>query len=212
MNVAREEVEQWFAENNYEGNFNIPCDIEHFRNVIDKYTKEMRQSNRFSEFLSRHRLKLKSKVIAGLELFSSSNISDVVFDYCCHPKTGDEVMGFLEKGKVHVHHKMCNNAAKKLEAHEPMVFIRWEKQNIYHYNLIASMHNEKGALANFLTYLVKLNIDILSIELGKERSAYIKYCELGFESKESNIQMLRSKIEKKIKVIHLIRTDDAYKN
>ncbi len=212
INLEHKIVEEWFQTNSCDTNFNIPCDIEHFRNVIDKYTNEISQNNRFADFLSRHRLKLKSKIIAGLEVFSASNITDVVFDYCCHPKTGDEIMAFLEKGKVHVHHKMCNNAVKKLEAHEPMVFIRWERQTIYHYNLIASMHNEKGALANFLTYLVKLNIDISSIELGKESNAYIKYCEIGFESKDSNIQLLRTKIENKIKVIHLIRTDDAYKN
>ena len=35
---------------------------------------------------------------------------------------------------------------------------------------------------------------------------------LEFESKESDINILRSKIEQKIKVIQLIRTDDAYKN
>lgn len=212
MNLEHSQVEEWFEKNNHDTSFTLACDLEYFKKIIDKYMKEISQNNRFSDFLSRHRLKIRSKIIAGLEIFSVSNITDVVFDYCCHPKTGDEVMAFLEKGKVHVHHKMCKNAAKKLEAHEPMVFIRWEKKNIYHYNLIASMHNEKGALANFLTYLVKLNIDIISIELGKESSNYIKYCELGFESKESNIHALRAQIEKKIKVIHLIRTDDAYKN
>jgi len=67
-------------------------------------------------------------------------------------------------------------------------------------------------LANFLTYLVKLNIDISSIELGKESGDYVRYCELGFESKEADINTLRAKIDQKIKVIHLIRTDDAYKN
>ncbi len=212
MNLEYSQVEKWFEANSHDTSFTLACDLEYFRKIIDKYMQEISQNNRFADFLSRHRLKIKSKIIAGLEVFSVSNITDVVFDYCCHPKTGDEVMAFLERGKVHVHHKMCKNAAKKLEAHEPMVFIRWDKQNIYHYNLIASMHNEKGALANFLSYLVKLNIDILSIELGKESAAYIKYCELGFESKESNIHILRSKIEQKIKVIHLIRTDDAYKN
>jgi GTP pyrophosphokinase len=134
-----------------------------------------------------------------------------VFDYCCHPKTGDAVMGFLEKNKVHVHHIMCKNATKQLLAHEPMVFVKWAQQKLYNYKLIGSLHNEKGALANFLTYLVKLNIDISSIELGKDSTDYTKYCEIGFESKEADINTLRVKIESKIKVIHLIRTDDAYR-
>ena len=211
MGLNHSRVEEWFDVHGCDSRSNIPCDIEHFRSVINKYTSDISKNNRFRSFLSRHRFKLKSKIISGLEVFSVSNVGEVVFDYCCHPKSGDEIMAFLEKGKVHVHHKMCAHAYKKLEEHTPMVFIRWEKENKYHYNLIASLHNEKGALAEFLSYLVKLNIDISLIELGKDTSDYVKYCELGFESKESDINSLRSKLEQKIKVIHLIRTDDAYR-
>ena len=211
MNLNLSRIEDWFALNNCDSQSNIPCDIEHFKNVIHKYTQDISENSRFRRFLSRHRFKLKSTVISGIEIFSSTTVNDVVFDYCCHPKSGDEIMGFLEKGKVHIHHKMCDHALKQLDAKEPMVFVRWEKQNLYKYNLIASMQNAKGALASFLTYLVKLNIDINSIELGKESGNFIKYCELGFESKESDINKLKTKIEQKIKVIHLIRTDDAYR-
>ena len=210
LNLSR--VEEWLSVNKCDSQANIPCDIEHFKHVIHRYTQDIGSNSRFQRFLSRHRFKLKSTVISGLEIFSASSINDVVFDYCCHPKSGDEVMAFLEKGKVHVHHKMCEHALKKLDNKEPMVFVRWEKQNLHHYNLIASMQNEKGALAKFLTFLVKLNIDINSIELGKDQNDYIKYCELGFESVESDVHLLRAKIEQKIKVIHLVRTDDAYKN
>ena len=121
-------------------------------------------------------------------------------------------MGFYSKAKVNVHHKMCSVAAKKLDENSKMVFVKWAHQKLYKYNLIASLHNEKGALADFLSYLVKLNIDLHSIELGKESENYTKFCELGFESKEADINALRAKIESKIKVIHLIRTDDAYKS
>jgi GTP diphosphokinase / guanosine-3',5'-bis(diphosphate) 3'-diphosphatase len=212
MNLNISRVQEWLDVRKCDSQGNIATDIEHFKNIIYQYTQDIASNSRFKRFLSRHRFKLKSTVIAGLEIFSVSSVNDVVFDYCCHPKFGDEVMGFLEKGKVHVHHKMCEQALKKLDKKASMVFVRWEKQNLYHYNLIASMQNEKGALANFLTYLVKLNIDISSIELGKEESNYVKYCELGFESEESDIHSLRTKLEQKIKVIHLVRTDDAYKN
>jgi len=211
MNITHSKIALWFDEHGCEARSNIPCDIEHFRGVIGKYTAKMSEKNRLTGFISKHRFKLKSKIISGLEIFSAANINDVVFDYCCHPKSGDEIMAFLEKGKVHVHHKMCSHAYQKLQSHEPMVFIKWAKENKHHYNLIASLHNEKGALAKFLTYLVKLNIDISSIELGKSNDDYIKYCELGFESAEADINSLRAKIEDKIKVIHLIRTDDAYR-
>jgi GTP pyrophosphokinase len=210
LNFSR--VEEWLNHSGCENISNIPNDIELFKNVIHKYLSEISKNNRFKGFISRHRFKLKKYEISGFEIYATMHINDVVFDYCCHPKTGDEVMAFLEKGKAHVHHKMCSNAAKKLEAKEAMVFVRWAQENRFKYKLIASLHNEKGALAEFLTYLVKLDIDILSIELGKEKSDYIQYCELVFETKEADVNRLRAKIESKIKVIHLVRTDDAYKN
>ncbi|MEN4053428.1 MULTISPECIES: RelA/SpoT family protein [Sulfurimonas] len=212
MSLSYSRVEEWFKKNKCDSLANLPNDIEHFKNVIHKYVTEISKNSRFKAFISRHRFKVKKYEFAGLEVYATTGISDVVFDYCCHPKPGDEVMAFLEKGKAHVHHKMCSNAAKKLEANEPMVFVKWTQENLYRYKLIASLHNEKGALAEFLTYLVKLDIDILSIELGKEHSDYIQYCELIFTTKEADINRLRAKIESKIKVIHLVRSDDAYKN
>ncbi len=203
MNVNAITIQEWFELNRCDTQSNIPCDIEHFKNVIHKY-KEKQKSD--------EKLKLKSIIHSGVEIFSVNDIDDIVFDYCCHPKSGDEIIGFLDNKKVYVHHKMCDHALKMIDDNEKMVFVRWEKQKIYKYNLIASMQNEKGALANFLTYLAKLDIDINSIELGKEQSNYIKYCEIEFESKIADINALRSKIEQKIKVIHLVRKDDAYKN
>ncbi|MFK5937942.1 MAG: RelA/SpoT family protein [Sulfurimonas sp.] len=211
MNLKPSRVEEWMKKYNGESNENIPCDIEQFRQLINKYTNEISKNSRFRGFLSRHKFKLKSHIFSGVEIFSVSSVNNVVFDYCCHPKAGDEIMGFLDKGKVHVHHKMCKNAQKHLDAQEPMVFVRWEKKIIYNYKLIASLRNTKGALAKFLTYLARLEIDISSIELGKNSSEYTKLCELGFETTYDDINALRAKLDKKTKVIHLIRTDDAYK-
>ena len=82
---------------------------------------------------------------------------------------------------------------------------------MYHYHIIVSLQSEKGALANFLTYLAKLDIDIISIVLGKEGVEHVHYCEIDFHSIEANIYQLQGKIERKVKVINLVRTDDAYK-
>lgn len=211
MKLNHSRVEEWFDKNSFERRANIPSDIELLREVMHRYTLEISKTSRFKRFLARHRFKLKPYVIKGVEIFSNSHISDVVFDYCCHPKSGDEIVAFLDKSKAYVHHKMCKSAIKKLEANEQMLFVRWERQNIYNYNMIVSLHSGKGTLADFLNFLVKLNIDINSIELGKNKSESSRYCELGFESKEADINSLRARMEQKTKVIHLIRTDDAYR-
>jgi GTP diphosphokinase / guanosine-3',5'-bis(diphosphate) 3'-diphosphatase len=210
LNISR--VKEWFDESHCENISNIPNDIDQLKNVIHKYVADISKNNRFTAFLSRHRFKLKHTTLAGLDIYSASSVNDVVFDYCCHPKSGDEVIGFIEKNKVNVHHKLCQHSTEKLDANAGVIFVKWEHSKAHKYQLIASMLNEKGALADFLTFLVKLNIDITSIELGKESVDYTKYCELVFEAREADINTLRVKIEDKIKVIQLLRADDAYKN
>ncbi len=210
LNASR--ISEWFEN----GGCNIRCykiprEIDSLKEVLHRYTEEILKNSRFQRFLTRHRFKLKSYQFGALEVYFNHHISDVVFDYCCHPKAGDEIVAFLHKNKAHVHHKMCKHAASMIEDNEKMLFVRWKKQSIYHYHLIVSMYNDKGALAEFLTYLAKLGSDISSIELGKEKDEHIQLCEIEFQAAESDLNRLRARIERKIKIIQFIRTDDAYR-
>ncbi len=213
MGLNYQRVNDWFEKSNCcENRAKIAHDSEKLKDIIHKYVVEIRQNSRFQSFLASRRFKLKSQHFGMLEFMSNHAIGDAVFDYCCHPKMGDQVVAFLQKGKAHVHHKMCKNAAALIETHEPMLFVRWDSQTIHHYHLIISMQNAKGALADFLTYLAKLGCDINSIELGKEKGEHVKLCEIEFQNAEGDINRLRAKIEQKIKVIQFIRTDDAYRS
>jgi len=192
--------------------YRLPRELDFLKESIHRLGEEMQASNRFSAFLSRNRFKLKPYLFASLEVLSAQNISDAVFDYCCHPKSGDEIVAFLQDSKAHVHHKMCKNAASMIERHEPMVYVRWRAQTYYRYHLIISMQSAQGSLADLLTYMAKMGADINSIELGKERSEHTKYCEMEFQALENDINRLRSKLEKKGKIIQFFRTDDAYRS
>jgi GTP pyrophosphokinase len=211
MNLKYSRIEEWLAEQNCNHCDLLAVDIDRLREMINKYIQYIGQNSRFKQFLSRHRFKLKEYHISNMEIFSTTHVSKVVFDYCCHPKFGDEIVGFLDKNMVHIHHKMCKVANEQLEKHPPMVFVRWDNQNLFNYKVIVSLQNKKGALAEFLTYLAKLDINIISIEFSEGSEGYFRYCEILFESSEADLNELRGKIEQKIKVIHMIRTDDAYK-
>lgn len=212
MNLSISRVEEWFDSFECDKRHLLPRDIDLFKEVLHKYVQEISQNSRFKRFLTRHKFKLKQYNILNLEIFSTNSVNDVVYDYCCHPKVGDEIMAFLEKSKVHIHHKMCQNAMKKVEAKEPMVFVRWEMVIVYKYNMIVSLQSGVGTLAEFLNHLAKLKISINQIELGKNKDESSVFCEIGFETKEADINTLRGKIEQKIKVIHLVNANDAYKN
>lgn len=212
MGLKPSRIKEWFEREECTIQCNkIPREIDSLKEVLHRYTEDIHKNSRFQVFLTRHRFKLKSYRFGALEVFFNHHVGDIVFDYCCHPKVGDEIVAFLQKNKAHVHHKMCKHAAAMIEEQEKMLFVRWKQQNIYHYHLVVSMHNDKGALAEFLTFLAKLGADISSIELGKEKDEHIQLCEIEFQGIESDLNRLRARIERKIKIIQFIRTDDAYR-
>ena len=212
VDAKPEQISEWLQEKGtYKNRAKMATDLDNLKENLNNYIANVRKNSPLSLFLAGHRYKLRRYVFSSLEVYSNHAISGVVFDYCCHPKSGDEIVAFLHKGKAHVHHKMCQHAALMVEEEKPMLFIRWIQQNIFHYHLIVSMQNAKGALAGFLTYLAKLGIEINSIELGKAKEEHIQFCEIEFHSSEADLNRLRVKIEQKIKVIQFIRTDDAYR-
>lgn len=212
FSLSRERTEELFAQTHLdEQRHRIPRELDLLKETVNRFSGEMRGTSRIS-FWSRNRVKPKLYEFPALEVYANRSVSDVVFDYCCHPKTGDEIVAFLQDGKAHVHHKMCKHAGSMMERHEPMVFVRWKQQHYFRYHLIISMQSAQGSLADLLTYMAKMGADINSIELGKEKSEHTQYCEMEFQTLESDLNRLRSKLDKKGKIIQFFRTDDAYRS
>jgi GTP pyrophosphokinase len=206
-------IEELFVQTHLEDQrHRIPSELDLLKETVNRFSLILGENKRFGAFLSRNRYRLKPYLFASLEVYSNNSVSDAVFDYCCHPKTGDEIVAFMQDGKAHIHHKMCKHASVLMEKRTPMVFVRWKAQHYYRYHLIISMQNAQGSLADLLTYMAKMGADINSIELGKEKSEHTQYCEMEFQTLEADINRLRSKLEKKGKIIQFFRTDDAYRN
>lgn len=210
LNASR--VDEWFKKHNcHEKRLKISTDKNQLKDTISKYISELSQNKRFTNFLTRRKFKFRHYTFLGVKIISNKSISGLVFDYCCHPKISDPIVGILESSKVHVHHKLCEHAVAQIENNVDMVFVQWENTNIYNYHMIVTLQSTKGALAKFLTYLAKLDINITSIELGRDKVEYTRYCEIDFHSTNESISYLQSKIEKTVKLISIVRTDDAYK-
>jgi len=145
------------------------------------------------------------------KIISNQAINKVEFDYCCHPKMGDEIVGFVEDDEVIIHHKLCQEAYKKMDANEPMVFVAWADAKTSRYQLIISLQNRQGILAELLSKLAKMELNILNIELGIKSSDSAEFCKLEVETKEENAKRLEEKLSQKFKLIEMISLNDAYK-
>ena len=152
----------------------------------------------------------KETIKEHFRFISNFEIENVEFDYCCHPKMGDEIVAFIEEDKVVIHHKLCQEAYKLMKARTPMVFVTWVDEKTARYQLIISLQNRKGILAELLHKLAKLDLNVLSIELGIKSSESAEFCKLEVETQEQNSKRLEEKMSKKFKLIEMISLNDAY--
>ena len=144
------------------------------------------------------------------KFFTNSTLDGVEFDFCCHPKVGDQIVAFYKDGKAIIHHKLCKKAYAKILAEELMLHVSWSSPKSSRYRLIISLQNQKGVLADLLTKLSMLDLNVISIELGIQSSDSAEFCQIEVESHESKKSILSEKLSNKFKLVEIISLDDAY--
>jgi len=189
----------------------LPSQLDYFKEVMHQIasyigTKEIR----FWQLHKKGYIKPKVKEMEHLIFFTNKSLDGVEFDYCCHPKVGDQIVAFYKDSKAIIHHKLCKHAYSKILSGEAMVYVAWSTPKLFRYRLIISLQNRKGILADLLKKLSDMNLNILSIELGIRNSEQAEYCQIEAESQESKKQVLADKIKQKFKLIEMISLDDAY--
>ena len=148
----------------------------------------------------------------NFKFITNNKIEKLEFDYCCHPKMGDEIVAFYDEvdKKVIIHHKLCKEAYLKMQNLNPMVYVAWRHSKSSRYQLIISLQNRQGILADLLHKLAVLDLNILSVELGIKSSDSAEFCKIEIETKEGNTKKLREKLSKKFKLVDMISLNDAY--
>lgn len=191
--------------------YKLPVQIDYYREIIHKvaeYTgaKEVR----FWELLKKGYKKPDLKKLDHFTFFLNKPLDGIEFDYCCHPKVGDQIVAFYKGSKAIIHHKLCKKAYEKILDGEEMIYVNWSSSKLSRYRLTVSLQNKKGVLADLLSKLTLLNLNILSIELGIRNSQQAEFCQIEVESNEAKKQFLAEKISRQFKLIEIISLDDAY--
>ena len=191
--------------------YKLPLQLDYYKEAIHKVADYMGTKEvRFWELLKRGYKKPKLKEMEHFKFFTNRPLDGVEFDYCCHPKVGDEIVAFYKDSKAIIHHKLCKKAYANILSKEEMIFVGWSGEKLSRYRLIISLQNQKGILAELLAKLSDLDLNVLSIELGIRTSERAEYCQIDVESSESKKQVLSSKISQAFKLIEIISLDDAY--
>ena len=193
--------------------YKLPDKLDYYKETIHQVADYMGTKEvRFWELLKKGYKKPNIKELEHFTFFTNKPLDGVEFDYCCHPKVGDQIVAFYKGSKAIIHHKLCKKAYAKILEGEEMIYVSWSGSKLSRYRLTISLQNRKGILADLLAKLSELNLNILSIELGIRNSEQAEFCQIEVESSESKKQLLAEKISQTFKLIEIISLDDAYNN
>ena len=120
---------------------------------------------------------VKKKAVAGVTVKGVDNLL-VRFSRCCNPVPGDEIVGFITKGRgVSVHRSDCPNI-QATEEHDRLIEVAWDNQNKEHsYTVdIEVMGMDRRGLLNEVLQAVsesKTNMTAVSGKSDKNKMATI---------------------------------------
>jgi len=121
----------------------------------------------------------KRRSNTGVKVKGVENIL-VRFSKCCNPVPGDEILGYITKGRgVSVHRKDCPNAKDLLAEPERLVEVEWNTQSMVSYNADVQVraNDRQGLLAEITSIINENKINIVSFysRTSKDRSAHINF-------------------------------------
>ena len=191
--------------------YKLPSHLDYYKEVIHQIADYLgKKQVRFWELMKKGYKKPFIKEIEHFMFYTNDPFEGVEFDYCCHPKVGDEIVAFYKDNKAIIHHKLCRKAYQNIIHKEPMIYVAWKSRKLARYRLIISLYNRKGALADILGKLSLMDLNVTSIELGIKSSDSAEYCRIEVESVETKRNILQERISQKFKLVDIISLDDAY--
>ena len=188
----------------------IPYGLDYLKNIKRVIEKEIRK-NSLLDRIKVQNITLKTKTIENVVINSNFTINNIKFKHCCHPKFGDDIIAFKDNKTAVIHHKLCDNAYKKIKENSQMLFCQWVKDKFYTYKMVVSLPNTRGEMARLLTHLASYEATILFIEYGKDKYAQNQYCAIDFEINNENQDKVQKIVEQKARVIEFYGASDAYR-
>lgn len=209
--VSEREILSWLDEENLTKKvFKVAIDSEFLKDVVNALKKYTKSDKLFGLTLS-DKFSVKKQKFENIVVYSNHKISNIDFDYCCNPKRGDDIIGFRHANSVTIHHKLCEKSAKIMEEDHEMIFVKWSKGIPHRYKIILSLENKRGTLAEFLTFLSKMQVDLITINLDENDDVVADYFNLTIELNENlDSNFIKEKLSDRYKIIEFKDLLDAY--
>ncbi|WP_432704947.1 RelA/SpoT family protein [Campylobacter hyointestinalis] len=214
FNMQESKILDWLEKENLSKKISrAATDSVYLQDVVNALKKYPKEDKLFGLGFA-NKYEVKKQKFDNIVVYSNHKINAVEFDYCCNPKRGDDIIGFRSGHNVVVHHKLCERAAKFMENKDEMIFVKWTRNAPHRYKVILSIENKRGSLAAFLTYLAKLNVDLVKITLNEsDDSVAGDYFDVTIELNENlDSNAIRDRLKERYKIVEFKSLSDAYHN
>ncbi|CAM2819849.1 RelA/SpoT family protein [Helicobacter felis] len=144
-------------------------------------------------------------------------IKQVLFNDCCRPKYGDEIVAILPNyrdQKIVVHTKLCKEAGIEIDLGLPMVSIRWSKRRKEIYKCLFYLGDKHGALLRILEVLHKNHCSVVGVNYSGYGDDFSSHCEIIVECNARDASALKELLTQvfKEKLVSFSSLKDAYQS
>ena len=155
--------------------------------VITKLKEEFRKTQKLEEITEDSIERQAEKAQERKKRYSSTGVKVkgvenilIRFSKCCNPVPGDEIVGYITKGRgVSVHQKDCPNVADLLSEEERFIEVEWSSQTKESYSADVEIRaiDRKGLLAEVTSIIneSKINISSFHCRITKDKMAIINF-------------------------------------
>ncbi|MGE5630350.1 MAG: RelA/SpoT family protein [Caulobacteraceae bacterium] len=165
----------------------------------EEYRKSIKAEEREEDILDKQLEKAQDRKKrhheTGVKVKGIENIM-VRFSKCCNPVPGDEVIGYITKGRgVSVHRTDCPNVSDLMEEPDRLIEVEWNSQTKVSYNADVEVRasDRKGLLAEITTIIDESKINITSFH---SRTTKDKIAIINFILEITDIEQLNKLIRK----------------
>ena len=139
----------------------------------------------------------------------------VRFARCCNPLPGDDIVGFITRGRgVSVHRRDCTNMSDMMLEPERFVPVRWEQdtQEGYEVGIRVIVNDRMGLLADISMMLSQMKVPIVAISAraaDKSKNKTVTNIDLVLDiNSAEQLQTIIDKLLKRSDVIEVFRTNN----
>ena len=173
--------------------------------LLEEYKKENKEEeieNKIQELRESKKVE-KPKVSKTGVIVKGIDNCLVKLSRCCNPLPGDEIIGYITKGRgVSVHRADCVNCKDLISDEQRLIEVSWYKENSASYmaDLEIYANDRNGLLADVMTAIRELKAKMVSINARTVNNDRVAIINVGLEVE--NIESLN-------KVIKVVRKVDS---